>query len=86
MTHPVATASLHDGGGIFTLVWALIVIPFSLAVIFNYRGLAERLALPRRPPPDGPAGRPQIRRCLLCGRASRYRSRHSPVRSGRLLI
>jgi hypothetical protein len=43
MTHALATASLHDGGGIFTLAWSLFVIPFSLAVIFNYRGLAEKV-------------------------------------------
>jgi hypothetical protein len=43
--HTVASASLHDGGGIFTLVWSLVVVPLSLAVIFNYRGLAERLPL-----------------------------------------
>jgi hypothetical protein len=41
MTHVLATASLHDGGGIFTLVWSLVVIPLSLATIFNYRGMAE---------------------------------------------
>lgn len=41
MTHVLATASLHDGGGIFTLVWSLVVIPISLATIFNYRGMAE---------------------------------------------
>ncbi len=41
----MASASLHDGGGIFTLVWSLIVIPLSLAVIFNYGGLAHRLPL-----------------------------------------
>ncbi|MGH3210005.1 MAG: hypothetical protein ACRDNO_19835 [Trebonia sp.] len=43
MTHVLATASLHDGGGIFTLVWSLVVIPISLATIFNYRGMAERM-------------------------------------------
>ena len=43
MTHVLATASLHDGGGIFTLVWSLIVIPISLATIFNYRGMAEKM-------------------------------------------
>jgi hypothetical protein len=42
MTHTVASASLHDGGGIFTLVWSLVVIPLSLAVLFNDGGLAER--------------------------------------------
>jgi hypothetical protein len=42
MTHVLATTSLHDGGGIFTLVWSLVVIPVSLAIIFNYRGMAER--------------------------------------------
>jgi hypothetical protein len=41
VTHVLATTSLHDGGGIFTLVFSLVVIPISLAVIFNYRGLAE---------------------------------------------
>jgi len=54
MTHTVATASLHDGGGIFTLVWALIMIPFSLAVIFNYRGLAQRLPYRGGRRPMGP--------------------------------
>ena len=43
MTHVLATESLHDGGGIFTLVWSLVVIPFSLAILFNYRGLAEKV-------------------------------------------
>lgn len=41
MTHVLATASLHDGGGIFTLAFSLVVIPISLAAIFNYRGMAE---------------------------------------------
>lgn len=41
MTHALATASLHDGGGIFTLAFSLIVIPVSLGTIFNYRGMAE---------------------------------------------
>lgn len=43
MTHVLAAASLHDGGGIFTLAWSLVVIPLSRAVIVNYRGMAERL-------------------------------------------
>jgi hypothetical protein len=30
ITHVLATASLHDGGGIFTLAFSLIVIPVSL--------------------------------------------------------
>jgi hypothetical protein len=41
MPHVLATASVHDGSGIFTLVWSLVLIPFSLAIIFNYRGMAE---------------------------------------------
>ena len=41
MTHVLATASLHDGGGIFTLAFSLVVIPISLAIILNYRGMAE---------------------------------------------
>jgi len=43
MKHPLASASLHDGSGLFTLAWSLVVIPLSLATIFNYRGMAERL-------------------------------------------
>jgi hypothetical protein len=43
VTHVLATASLHDGGGIFSLVWSLVVIPISLATIFNYRGMAEKV-------------------------------------------
>jgi hypothetical protein len=54
MTHTVASASLHDGGGILTLVWSLVVIPLSLAVIFNYRGVAERLPLRGGRRPMGP--------------------------------
>ena len=42
MTHVLATASLHDGGGIFSLAWSLVVIPLSLAQMLNYRGMAER--------------------------------------------
>jgi hypothetical protein len=43
LTHTLAGGySLHDGGGIFTLVLCLVMIPWSLAVIFNYRGMAER--------------------------------------------
>ena len=41
MTHVLATASQHDGGGIFMLAWSLIVIPVSLGALFNYRGMAE---------------------------------------------
>jgi len=44
MRHLLATASLHDGGGLFSLAWSLVVIPLSLAVIFNYRGMADRTA------------------------------------------
>jgi hypothetical protein len=46
MKHVLASASLHDGGGLFTLAWSLVVIPLSLATIFNYRGMAKRQ--PRR--------------------------------------
>jgi hypothetical protein len=43
LTHTLAGGySLHAGGGIFTLVCCLVVIPWSLGVIFNYRGMAER--------------------------------------------
>ena len=42
MTHVLATTSLHDGGGIFSLAWSLVVIPLSLAMMLNYRGMAER--------------------------------------------
>jgi hypothetical protein len=42
MTHVLATASLHDGGGIFSLAWSLVVIPVGLAMMLNYRGMAER--------------------------------------------
>ena len=42
MTHVLATASLHDGGGIFSLAWSLVVIPLGLAQMLNYRGMAER--------------------------------------------
>ena len=43
MTHELATATLHDGGGLFTLAWSLVVIPLSLATVFNYRGMAARM-------------------------------------------
>jgi hypothetical protein len=42
MTHVLATASLHDGGGIFSLAWSLVVIPLGLAQMLNYRGMAEQ--------------------------------------------
>ena len=42
MRHLLASASLRDGRGLFTLAWSLVVIPWSLATIFNYRGMAER--------------------------------------------
>lgn len=44
MTHTLASpVSLHDGGGIFTLVWSILVISFSLPVVLNYRGAAGRM-------------------------------------------
>jgi hypothetical protein len=39
----LATESLHDGGGVFTLVWSLVTIPYGLAVIFNYRGVRKKV-------------------------------------------
>ena len=57
MTHVLATASLHDGGGIFSLVWSLVAVPLGLAVVFNYRGMAERVRWGRgfhRGPPVSP--------------------------------
>jgi hypothetical protein len=48
MTHVLAIASLHDGGGIFSLAWSVVVIPIGLAMMLNYRGMAERQSWHRR--------------------------------------
>ena len=39
MTHVLAHGSLHDGGGIFALSRALIVIPLSIGMIIDFRGM-----------------------------------------------
>lgn len=39
IAHVLAHGSLHDGGGVFALSWALIVIPFSIAMIIDFRGM-----------------------------------------------
>jgi hypothetical protein len=47
MNHVLAAnVSLHDGGGIFALAWSFVAIPFGLAVMLNYRGMAKRIARP----------------------------------------
>ncbi len=43
MRHVLAAGSLHDGGGLFTLAWAAVTISLGLALVFNYRGMADRM-------------------------------------------
>jgi hypothetical protein len=44
MPDVLATSSLHDGGGIFTCVWALVMTPYGLALLTNFRGATDRAA------------------------------------------
>jgi hypothetical protein len=41
-----AVGSLHDGGGIFSLVMSFVAIPFGLGMMVNYRGMAKQLGRP----------------------------------------
>lgn len=44
MTHVLAHGSLHDGGGIFALFWALIAIPLSIAMIIDFHGMLDSVS------------------------------------------
>jgi hypothetical protein len=50
----LATGSLHDGGGLFSLFWALVVIPLSIAIIIDFRGILDYVRWRGSPTPMNP--------------------------------
>lgn len=67
LTHVVAHGSLHDGGGIFALSWALIVIPLSIGMIINLRGSLNRVRWRGSKEPMRPWQARLIAVIFLCG-------------------
>lgn len=67
MTHVLAHGSLHDGGGIFALSWALIVIPMSIAMIIDFHGILDTVRWRGFTTPMNPVLSRLFAVLLLCG-------------------
>ena len=63
----LAHGSLHDGGGIFALSWAVIVIPLSIAMIIDFRGILDQVSWRGSTTPMNPLLARLFAAIFLCG-------------------